>query len=81
MDTYLHCPACSGRLAAGAEYYRCEDCARQFERKMSCNVCGDPITPLKACGAVDYFCHRCNELKSKSALVSRWVEIPQTTTH
>lgn len=81
MDTYLHCPACSGRLVADADHYRCEDCARLFEQQMSCDVCGDPIAPIKACGAVDYFCNRCNELKSKSKLVSRWIPLRQTVDH
>ena len=29
-----------------------------------CPDCGKPIEVLKACGATNYFCNHCNELKS-----------------
>lgn len=36
-----------------------------------CNTCGKPVEVLKACGAVNFFCHHCNELKSKSAVTKQ----------
>ncbi|MDR3428366.1 MULTISPECIES: zinc-ribbon domain-containing protein [Silvimonas] len=31
-----------------------------------CPDCGKPLEVLIACGARDYFCNSCNELKSKT---------------
>ncbi|GGP27432.1 YfgJ family double zinc ribbon protein [Silvimonas amylolytica] len=31
-----------------------------------CPDCGKPLEELVACGARDYFCNSCNELKSKT---------------
>ncbi|GGP19760.1 YfgJ family double zinc ribbon protein [Silvimonas iriomotensis] len=33
---------------------------------MLCPDCGKPLEELVACGARDYFCNSCNELKSKT---------------
>ncbi|XZG71251.1 YfgJ family double zinc ribbon protein [Chitinibacteraceae bacterium HSL-7] len=44
-----------------------------------CPDCGAELEVLKACGARDYFCPRCNELKSRSrveAAASRQAEPP-----
>ncbi|MCM2680132.1 zinc ribbon domain-containing protein [Echinimonas agarilytica] len=69
------CPKCQGYLVSDAQEHRCEECSSSYEAQAVCNTCGDPLSLLKACGAVDYFCNHCNELKSKSVVKYRYLEL------
>ncbi|MBW8190859.1 zinc ribbon domain-containing protein [Neiella marina] len=69
------CPKCQGHLIPDTEHHRCEECNAQYQAQAVCDVCGDPLSILKACGAVDYFCNHCNELKSKSTVRHRYLEV------
>ncbi len=39
-------------------------------QKAYCNVCKSQVEVLNACGAVSYFCHTCNELKSSKKVLT-----------
>ena len=75
MTHHPKCPVCQGALVADGEAYRCEECNSNYEAQAVCDVCGDPLSVLKACGAVDFFCNHCNELKSKSQVKYRYMEV------
>ncbi len=66
---FSHCPECQGALENDNLNYRCSACAAQFKARAHCDRCDAELERLKACGAVDYFCNTCNEMKSKSTLV------------
>ncbi len=39
-------------------------------KKTFCPTCNDEVEVLNACGAVSFFCHRCNELKSSKVVLT-----------
>ncbi|WP_252036595.1 MULTISPECIES: zinc ribbon domain-containing protein [Vibrio] len=47
-------------------HYRCSDCASNYTKVGYCPDCNKQLEKIQACGAASYFCHSCNELKSKS---------------
>ncbi|CAH0532871.1 hypothetical protein VST7929_00718 [Vibrio stylophorae] len=63
------CPQCESQLRreTASEYY-CDFCQLTFIRHCHCNVCGAELERLNACGAANYFCNQCNELKSKRVI-------------
>jgi hypothetical protein len=66
----LHCPNCQSELTRSGESMRhCEHCHSDFLLNISCPQCEQPLARLKACGAVNFWCNECNELKSKSKAV------------
>lgn len=70
----LCCPHCQQALERCGELKRrCTHCDVHFDIKIDCNKCGEPIQRLKACGAVSFWCDKCNELKSKSSAIYRLV--------
>ncbi len=74
MNTCLHCEK---TLGSSENVSVCEDCQQKMIKETTCNTCHQVVETLKACGAVNYFCHTCNELKSKSAVQAVW-KISQT---
>ena len=62
-----HCPKCNNELAWQGLYH-CEPCDVDFEKVGFCPDCEAKLEKLQACGAANYFCNSCNELKSKSRL-------------
>jgi tRNA(Ile2) C34 agmatinyltransferase TiaS len=64
----LSCPQCNQTMAyLGKFVYQCQPCAQSYQAQVHCSTCGDRLELLKACGAVDFFCNACNEMKSKSS--------------
>jgi len=64
----LLCPHCQSELNRSGESKRhCETCHSDFILNIECNECGEVLQRLKACGAVNFWCEGCNELKSKSS--------------
>lgn len=64
----LACPSCQQTMAYQGKFvYRCDDCEQTYHAEVHCQQCGDRLALLKACGAVDFFCNQCNEMKSKSS--------------
>jgi len=71
----LLCPNCQSELTRSGESKRhCEACHSNFTLNIGCNECGEALQRLKACGAVNFWCDHCNELKSKSSANYRLVE-------
>ncbi|RCU48924.1 ubiquitin--protein ligase [Corallincola luteus] len=75
--THPHCPECHGLLQAENKQLHCPACQADYVEKVCCDVCGEQVETLKACGAVDYFCNHCNSLKSKSKVVRSYHMVNQ----
>ncbi len=59
------CPQCQHELIWNGGYH-CDHCDLDFKKVGFCPDCGAEMEKLAACGATNYFCNQCNELKSKS---------------
>ncbi|RJX74494.1 DNA ligase [Vibrio sinensis] len=59
------CPSCGNELIWNGHYH-CEDCNVDYKKTGYCPDCEAELEKLQACGAANYFCNHCNELKSKS---------------
>ncbi len=66
----LQCPECQQELQrSGVLQRRCESCQIDYKLHANCDKCGELLERLAACGAVNYWCNSCNELKSKSTAI------------
>jgi hypothetical protein len=61
------CPQCEKELVWDGQYY-CQPCDEHFQKIGMCPQCDAILEKLQACGAANYFCNQCNELKSKSKI-------------
>ncbi|OEE79154.1 zinc ribbon domain-containing protein [Vibrio ordalii] len=61
------CPCCQKPLAWDGRYH-CEQCKHHFNKIGFCPECDSELEKLLACGAANFFCNSCNELKSKSKI-------------
>jgi len=69
------CPICNIELERSGELKRhCNKCHTDFNIEITCRECGDVLQRLKACGAVSFWCEKCNEQKSKSTAVYTFIE-------
>ncbi|WP_260261142.1 zinc ribbon domain-containing protein [Vibrio intestinalis] len=59
------CPTCDSELDWQG-HYQCTQCDVSFKKVGFCPDCEAELEKLQACGAANYFCNSCNELKSKS---------------
>ncbi|GAB2666897.1 zinc ribbon domain-containing protein [Vibrio panuliri] len=59
------CPQCQHELEWQGDYH-CQPCQQSFSKVGYCPECQARLEKLQACGAANYFCNSCNELKSKS---------------
>lgn len=66
MSEQNSCPSCNVKMKWEAGLYLCEECDRKYQKVAYCPVCEAELEKLQACGATNYFCNSCNELKSKS---------------
>ncbi len=64
------CLDCTSELSREGKLYRCDPCSKDYEKIASCTECEQPLEKLQACGATNYFCLTCNELKSKSRITN-----------
>ena len=69
------CPKCQSELRWQREGYHCDFCQIDFKKMAYCPDCSKEMEKLNACGAPSYFCHDCNELKSKSRAKTNFVEV------
>lgn len=60
------CPQCDSELTWKNNQYYCDFCQQPVMKKAQCPDCHNTMEKLQACGSASYFCHHCNELKSKS---------------
>lgn len=68
------CPKDGAALESRGTLWHCSTCASQFQLGGRCNVCHHELERLVACGAVNWFCNHCNELKSKSVVEYHLIE-------
>ncbi|EEO04007.1 zinc ribbon domain-containing protein [Vibrio cholerae] len=61
------CPTCSQELEWTGQYH-CSACTVDYRKVGFCPECDSELEKLQACGAANYFCNQCNELKSKSKI-------------
>ncbi|WP_117233627.1 zinc ribbon domain-containing protein [Vibrio maerlii] len=61
------CPECNEELTWEGQYH-CKKCSTDFKKIAFCPECLGRLEKLQACGAANYFCNDCNELKSKSRI-------------
>ncbi len=66
----MNCPRCNKELKKDntTGIYRCEECDKDYKIAGLCDKCGSKVEKLAACGSVSFWCHTCNELKSKSTV-------------
>lgn len=62
------CPKCDQELEWEAGAYQCHSCDMIYKKIAFCPRCEAELDKLQACGAVNYFCNSCNEMKSKSTV-------------
>ncbi|WFB47548.1 zinc ribbon domain-containing protein [Vibrio coralliilyticus] len=67
------CPVCQKELEWQGHYH-CNDCASDYIKVGYCPECEDKLEKLQACGSASYFCHTCNELKSKSRVGFQFIK-------
>ncbi|GAA4887896.1 zinc ribbon domain-containing protein [Ferrimonas pelagia] len=71
-----HCPHCQQPLDWTGTHYHCAACQQDLRHLALCPDCQAELDKLQACGSASYFCHgRCNALKSKSRVLSRFEPI------
>ncbi len=64
----LVCLKCQGPLnKIGKVNLACPSCNIEYSVTSFCGQCSDELQHLVACGAVDFWCNTCNELKGKSS--------------
>ncbi len=61
------CPTCGQELEWTGQYH-CSACTVDYCKVGFCPEGGSELEKLQACGAANYFCNQCNELKSKSKI-------------
>ncbi|MDC0609134.1 zinc ribbon domain-containing protein [Vibrio sp.] len=67
------CPKCDKELDWDGKYF-CTQCRVHFLKIGICPDCHSDLEKLNACGAANYFCNHCNELKSKTRVTFRFDE-------
>lgn len=71
----LKCPKCKHELVrSGVQKRYCASCDVHFKLNAACEKCGDQLERLQACGAVNFWCNTCNELKSKKTAIYSLLE-------
>ncbi|MDR3414400.1 MAG: zinc ribbon domain-containing protein [Formivibrio sp.] len=69
------CPNCQAPLEYQIDHWHCHPCKTDYRLRGLCNTCGAELEYLAACGATNWFCPQCNELKSKSVVQTDLVAI------
>jgi len=69
------CPDDASLLQAQGQRLHCPSCGHDFRLRGRCGDCGEELERLLACGASNWFCNHCNELKSKSRVTTDLVRI------
>ncbi len=69
------CPIHATLLVSRGKLFHCEHCAADYRLDGSCADCGGELEHLAACGASNWWCNRCNELKSKSRVSTQLVKV------
>lgn len=70
MEKVIICPNCNSEITKDNRTgtYPCANCGKIYGKRGNCDKCGNEVEMLAACGASQFFCNTCRELKSRSAL-------------
>jgi len=67
------CPIHGTALASRGKLWHCAECDADYRIRGLCGDCGAELEFLAACGASNWWCNACNELKSKSRVKTELV--------
>lgn len=70
----MKCPECEGELNGRGSHYTCSACGQKWKATFRCEVCGELPQVAASCGAVSFFCDKCNSLKSREAMNKEFVK-------
>ncbi|MGL5637714.1 MAG: zinc ribbon domain-containing protein [Cetobacterium sp.] len=65
------CLECGCELEKIGNEYICKSCEAKYIKKAYCPDCGSGLEKLAACGSLSYWCNKCNELKSRKAIIQK----------
>ena len=69
------CKNCGNDLEKIGNEYICKSCNKKYIKNTYCPKDGSELEKLAACGAVSYWCNKCNELKSRKDVIYRLEEV------
>ncbi|TDR79831.1 zinc ribbon domain-containing protein [Paludibacterium purpuratum] len=69
------CPVDQSELQSQGKDWLCPTCATRYRVQGRCLDCGAEMERLQACGASNWFCPRCNELKSRARVETQLVPV------
>ena len=64
----MKCPECDSILEGRGSHYTCSGCSQKWRITFTCEICGELPTVAASCGAVSFFCDKCNSLKSRESM-------------
>lgn len=67
------CPTHGTALEGRGKRWFCAACDAEYAVRGTCGDCGSTLEKVAACGASNWWCPRCNELKSKKAVQTELV--------
>jgi predicted amidophosphoribosyltransferase len=70
-----NCPTHGTPLEARGRLWHCQACQADYRLRGLCGQCGAELERLAACGASNWFCNHCNELKSRSSIRTELVRV------
>ncbi|MBP9596961.1 MAG: zinc ribbon domain-containing protein [Fusobacteriaceae bacterium] len=67
MKKSILCPNCGEEIEKDGitGKYSCKSCGKTYGKRAKCDVCDSELELLEACGAQQFFCDTCKELKSR----------------
>ena len=69
------CPRDGSVLESKHKQWHCPSCQTDYRVRGMCADCGAELERIAACGASNWFCNHCNELKSKSRVTTELVVV------
>ena len=66
MSVENPCPECGNEMEWDNGEFVCATCNDRYKKILFCPTCEAELEKLASCGAANYFCNSCNELKSKT---------------
>lgn len=69
------CPEHDTPLESTGKHWHCDQCAADYRVRGRCATCGAELERVAACGATNWFCNTCNELKSKATVIQDMVRV------
>ncbi|WP_168198245.1 YfgJ family double zinc ribbon protein [Crassaminicella thermophila] len=70
----MECPLCGESMNGRGSKYYCDKCDLYYRVKFICEKCGNEPEEISSCGAVNYFCDTCKELKSRKQMKKEFIK-------